>query len=115
MRRQADGTSNSLAREFGFNDYIRLDECEFDFSPAYDYWSKTKDYWARVRAEWDARLTAGQGLRLDTPVDGMPIIEATFTQTQNIIDGEAVSNAELREVFDRYVKPPQRAVAAVSY
>lgn len=113
-RRSADGESTVLVREFGFNDYIRLDEGEFDFSPAYDYWAKTRNYWARVRAEWDARLAAGHGVHLDTPVDGMPIIEATFGHAQSIIDGESVSDAELRDVFDRYVKPPQRTLASAA-
>lgn len=114
IRRHAGSAPHGLVREFGFNDYIRLDEGEFDFSPAYDYWNKTHDYWARVRAEWDARLTAGDGIHLDTPVDGMPIIEATFEQAQRVIDGETIPTNELRAVFDRYVKPPQRAVAAIS-
>ena len=114
MQRHADGQSSMLVREFGFNDYIRLDEGEFDFAPAYDYWAKTQDYWARVRAEWDARLAAGQGVYLDTPVDGMPIIKATFEHAQNIIDGESVSDTELRDVFDRYVKSPGRALASAA-
>lgn len=104
VRVAADGSSRTLVREFGFNDYIKI--ADFDFTPAYDYWNKTKDYWARVRAEWDARLAAGDGVRLDTKVDGMPIIEATFGQAERIAKGEAVSDAELRGVFDRYVLRP---------
>lgn len=106
IQRNNDGSSSALAREFGFNDYIRLDAGEFDFSPAYTYWEKSKDYWARVRALWDQRLTAGAGLRLDTPVDGMPLIMATFEQADRVIEGNAVSDAELVKVFDTYVKTP---------
>lgn len=110
-QRNSDGSSNTLAREFGFNDYIRLDAGEFDFSPAYTYWEKSKDYWARVRALWDERLTAGPGLRLDTPIDGMPLIMATFQQADRVIEGESVSDAELAEVFEKYVKAPPAETA----
>lgn len=111
-QRNADGSSHTLVREFGFNDYIRLDAGEFDFSPAYEYWNKTQNYWARVRAEWEARLSAGHGIRLDTPVDGMPIIMATFQQADQVMNGETVADGSLREIFDRYVKTPDAPVAA---
>lgn len=112
--RNADGSSRTLVREFGFNDYIRLKPGEFDFSPAYDYWNKTSDYWARVRAEWNARLTAGQGVQLETPVDGMPIIVATFEQAEQVMKGETVADGDLRGIFDRYVKAPGAPVAVAT-
>jgi hypothetical protein len=115
-QRNADGTSITLAREFGFNDYIRLDAGEFDFSPAYAYWEKSKDYWARVRSLWDERLATGPGLRLDTPVDGMPLIMATFEQADRVIEGGAVSDAELAEVFAKFVKAsPAETVTQASH
>jgi hypothetical protein len=70
--RDGSRTRETLVREFGFNDYRLIEG--FDFSPAYDYWARTKDYWATVRAEWARRIAADGGIRLQTPVDGMPII-----------------------------------------
>jgi len=102
--RGADGGSRTIARESGFNDYSRTDD--FDFGPAYRYWEATKDYWAQVRAEWDARFAAGQGVHLKTKVDGMPIIVATFTQAGKVEEGEAVTAVQLAEVFDKYVAAP---------
>lgn len=102
--RGAGGASQTIAREFGFNDYRKVEG--FDFGPAYRYWEATRDYWARVRAEWDARFAAGRGVHLKTKVDGMPIIVATFTQAGKIEKGGAVSDAEIREVFGRYVAAP---------
>lgn len=102
--RGADGTSQTIAREFGFNDYRKAEG--FDFGPAYRYWEATQGYWARVRAEWDARFAAGRGVHLKTKVDGMPIIVATFTQAGKVEKGEAVGDAEIRAVFDKYVDAP---------
>lgn len=111
--RGTDGASQTLAREFGFNDYRRT--TAIDFGPAYRYWAATKDYWARVRAEWDARFAAGRGVHLKTKVDGMPIIVATFTQAGKVEKGETVDDAEIRKVFDSYVAAPaEPAVAVVS-
>ncbi|KAA2285467.1 hypothetical protein F0415_04900 [Arenimonas fontis] len=105
--RTADGM-RTLVREFGFNDYRRTDAV--DFGPAYRYWEATRGYWARVRAEWNRRLAAG-GVRLDTAVDGMPVIEATFRQADRVARGESVSDGEIAAIFDRYVQvlPPEDA------
>jgi hypothetical protein len=102
--RDGEKTQETLAREFGFNDYRRV--TGFDFTPAYDYWNATRDYWARVRREWDARLASGQGLRLNTKVDGMPVIEALFKQAGSVQQGSAVSDDELRGVFAQWVGSP---------
>ena len=110
--RAADGGSRTLAREFGFNDYRRTDK--IDFGPAYRYWEATKGYWARVRAEWDARFAAGQGVHLKTKVDGMPIIVATFTQAGKVEKGETVSDEEISKVFDSYVVAPAEPSGSVA-
>src|SRR3546814_9364797 len=49
--RKPDGSQVELAREFGFNDYQKVDD--IDFQPAYDYWKATSGFWAMVRARWD--------------------------------------------------------------
>lgn len=108
--RAADGGSRTLVREFGFNDYVRVDD--FDFQPAHDYWTRTEGYWARVRAQWEQRFHANGGIHLDMPVDGMPLIEATFTQADRVAQGETVSDGDLAAVFDRYVKAPGTPIAA---
>ncbi len=110
--RRADGSSSTLVREFGFNDYQRLKPGEFDFGPAYRYWEGTREYWARVRALWDSRMANHQGVHLDTPVDGMPIIIETFQQADRALKGETVSDQELTATFDKFVKAPGAALAA---
>ncbi len=106
--RKADRTSATVAREFGFNDYRKVQD--YDFGPAYRYWDATKGYWARVRAEWDVRLAAGRGVHLRTEVDGMPIITATFGHADTVVEGGNVQDAEITAVFDKYVNAPELPV-----
>lgn len=108
VRRDAHGTvTGEVAREFGFNDYRRT--TEVDFGPAYRYWDATAGYWARVRAAWAARVAEYGGVRLETGVDGMPIIEATFVQAARVEEGGAVPDAEIEAVLARWTgAPPTR-------
>lgn len=80
-------TERTLVREFGFNDYRHISGV--DFSPVYDYWQRTAGYWDEVRAAWNERLQPGNRLELLTAVDGMPIIEATFSDAEVVrADGD---------------------------
>jgi hypothetical protein len=76
VQRDAQGRDTTLVREFGFNDYRRVRG--HDFSPAYTYWSETARFWGRVRARWQARLAAPNGVRLAYPTDDEKFIEAMF-------------------------------------
>ncbi|TYT27502.1 hypothetical protein FZO89_05295 [Luteimonas viscosa] len=110
--RRADGsTGSTIAREFGFNDYRK--HTEVDFQPAYDYWNATRDYWAKVRARWDAALARPEGLRLKTKIDGMAMIIPLFTQAGGIQEGEDVGDADIDAVFAEWVAPagPEAAPA----
>lgn len=108
--RKGEHTERTLVREFGFNDYRRIDG--FDFSPAYDYWDKTKGFWAEVRAEWARRIADHGGVQLTIPVDGMKIIEPLFEQAERIRQGQPVSQQEVLAVFDAYTAPPLTKLAA---
>jgi hypothetical protein len=102
--RRADGsTERTIARESGFNDYIRTDA--LDFKPAYEYWDATQAYWAKVRARWDAYLTQPPGLQLKTRVDGMAMIVPLFAQASDIQEGKAVADADIDRVFAEWVAP----------
>lgn len=80
VRRTDDGNSTTLVREFGFNDYRRIEG--FDFGPADAYWARTEDYWRAVRAAWTERLAPGNELELLTKIDGMQLISRTFAQAE---------------------------------
>lgn len=105
--RKPDGSQMQLAREFGFNDYIKTRD--IDFKPAYDYWKGTADYWARVRARWQGFLERGTGVHLKTRIDGMAMIIPLFTQAEARQEGKAVSDADIDKVFTAWVEPAPAA------
>lgn len=49
-----NGKDTTLVREFGFNEYRRIDG--FDFSPGLDYWKATSPFWELVRKRWNKEL-----------------------------------------------------------
>ncbi len=102
VQRNADGSQVEIAREFGFNDYIRT--TEVDFTPARDYWKATAGYWAKVRQRWDGFLGQAPGVHLKTRLDGMAMIIPLFTQAQDVQDGKQVKDAEIDKVFKRWVE-----------
>ncbi len=108
--RKPDGSQVQLAREFGFNDYIKTKD--IDFKPAYDYWKGTAGYWAKVRGRWDRFLAEGTGVHLKTKIDGMAMIIPLFTQAEAQQEGKAVSDAEIDQVFAAWVEPAPAAGSA---
>lgn len=101
--RKPDGTQVELAREFGFNDYVKT--TEVDFKPARDYWQATAGYWAKVRAHWDGFLSKAPGVHLKTKVDGMAMIIPLFTQAGDVQEGKPVADAAIAKVFTDWVEP----------
>jgi len=102
VQRNADGSQVEIAREFGFNDYLRT--TEVDFSPARDYWKDTAGYWARVRQRWDGFLTQAPGVHLKSKIDGMAMIIPLFTQADDIQSGKTVKDAQIDAVFAEFVQ-----------
>ena len=108
--RKPDGTQVELAREFGFNDYLKT--TEVDFTPARHYWQATAGYWAKVRAHWDRFLSKAPGVHLKTKVDGMAMIIPLFTQAGDVQEGKPVADADIAKVFADWVEPaPAESVA----
>ena len=101
VQREADGTQREIAREFGFNDYIKT--TEVDFTPARDYWTATAGYWAKVRRHWDGFLGQAPGVHLKTKVDGMAMIIPLFTQAEDVQAGKPVADRQIGEVFATYI------------
>jgi len=99
-----DGTKTqaTIVREFGFNNYRRIDG--YNFSPGYEYWQKTAEYWAEVRAAWAERFNSNKQIVLKTEVDGMPIIAAIFSQAESIGQVmERPTTADIDKVLDQWV------------
>ncbi|CBA17254.1 DUF6607 family protein [Xanthomonas albilineans] len=103
VRRMPDGSQHDIAREFGFNDYVKTKDV--DFAPAYAYWKATRDYWARVRVRWDKWLGTGPGVHLKTGRDGMAMIVPLFAQAETVQQGKPVTDAQIDAVFAQWVEP----------
>ncbi|WP_425477056.1 DUF6607 family protein [Luteimonas cucumeris] len=108
--RKPDGSQVELAREFGFNDYQKTGDV--DFEPAYDYWKATGDYWAKVRTRWDAFLSKPPGVHLKTKIDGMAMIIPLFEQAESLQQGKQVADKQIDEVFAKWVEPAKADTVA---
>ncbi|GAA3933573.1 hypothetical protein GCM10022229_29350 [Luteimonas lutimaris] len=108
--RKPDGSQVAIAREFGFDNYQKVDD--IDFTPAYDYWKATKDFWVQVRSRWDGFLSQPPGVHLKTKIDGMAMIMPLFEQAEAIQGGAAIDEGAIDAVFAQWVEPaPAPAVA----
>ena len=85
--RGEDGKDVVLVREFGFNEYRRIEG--YDFQPALAYWKSTSEFWAAIRARWDAEF-AKHGL-----------------VTLSIRTGDESFNKAILELADAYGKDPR--------
>ncbi|KAF0807142.1 hypothetical protein A6D6_01141 [Alcanivorax xiamenensis] len=102
--REGETVVSRIAREKGLNTYQRISG--YNFRPGYQYWDDTQDYWRRIRAEWDRRIAAGDGVRLDYPVDGMKMIMKMYWQSEKARKGKPVTDQEIQDLFDPWVKAP---------
>lgn len=103
VRREAGGKQVEIAREFGFNDYVKATGT--DFAPAYAYWKATQAFWAKVRTRWDGFLATDRGVHLKTKVDGMAMIIPLFTFAGELEEGKKIKDAQIDEVFAEWVEP----------
>ncbi|MEO0345000.1 MAG: DUF6607 family protein [Pseudomonadota bacterium] len=95
--------TQTLVREFGFNDYRAIEG--YNFGPGVDYWDKTAAYWADVRAAWTRRLAPGNTVVIDTAVDGMQIITATFKHAESADSMSAEERrAAIETLLETYVQ-----------
>lgn len=100
--RAANKIQKTLVREFGFNDYRRISG--HDFTPAYSYWERTSPYWEIVRKSWSERIDNEGIVILNTAVDGMPLIEATFSHADSIENGDAIpTKTTVDNMLDQWI------------
>lgn len=85
--RTDDGRDVVLVREFGFNEYRRIDG--YDFKPASDYWKSTSGFWADIRDRWERALAK----------DG--------SVTLSLRPGDENFNKAILETADAYGKDPR--------
>ena len=106
-------TQATLVREFGFNDYRRIDG--FDFEPGYQYCAATASYWSKVRAAWAHFLASDGHVELATDVSGMPVIKATFAQADGVKNGAAVpSQYDVEYLLSKWINQTDLEPVAAS-
>ena len=85
--RTDDGKDVVLVREFGFNEYRRIEG--YDFEPALVYWKSTTNFWADIRARWDRAFAKDGSLTL------------------SLRTGDEDFNKAILETADAYAKNPR--------
>ena len=84
--RTEDGKNVPLVREFGFNEYRRIEG--YDFEPARAYWKDTSEFWKKVRARWDKELASNGSITLA------------------VVPGDETFNMAMLDLADEYRKKP---------
>ncbi|MDN5836057.1 MAG: hypothetical protein L0H12_01740 [Nitrosospira sp.] len=74
--RGEDGKDMVLVREFGFNEYRRIDG--YDFGPALVYWKSTSDFWEAVRARWNDEFAKYGAVTLAVPTGDESVNKAVL-------------------------------------
>lgn len=105
-----DGRAQALARERGVNSYTRI--ADYDFGAGREYWKKTTAFWSGLRAEWARYEAAHPSFTTSPEPNGEPRIEKFFALAERAEKGEAVPAAEIRAVFDEYVRAPAAGLAS---
>lgn len=85
--RTESGKDIPLVREFGFNEYRRIQG--YDFEPASTYWQSTSGFWEAVRNRWDSEFARHGSVTL------------------NIRPGDETFNKAMLELADAYAKDPR--------
>ncbi len=83
-----------LAREEGFNTYLRAEDA--DVSKAETYWEETKEFWAAVRAEWEQVIAEEAPFELGE-TDRGPLYRKLFEMAAEYRKGELPEEEPLRK------------------
>ena len=104
---RSENGNQVLVREFGFNEYRRTED--IDFQPAYDYWEATKAFWATVREKFDQMIEQG-GVEIKVTIDSMDAIEAMFGLASRVEEGDNPSLDEIQQAFAEYFQPVEPGI-----
>ena len=98
----AESARRYLAREFGVNRYTRI--TTFDFTPAYDYWTRTQAFWRDVRQAWTEQLNTGARLILRPEVEGKSLWLTLFTQAELAQQNDTENRPVIDAILDRFLQ-----------
>jgi hypothetical protein len=102
--RPENGKDVMLVREFGFNEYRRIEG--YNFEPAVAYWKSTSRFWAEIRDRWNRALVRDGSVTLSVRHGdesfNMAILETADAYAKDPRLDEY--RAKLDDIFDKYVK-----------
>ena len=104
-----DGVERPLVREFGFNEYTRIND---PLDAAQRYWKETAPFWAVVRARWETQLADG-ALSLAYPVDEETLLIDVLKRAEAFRGKPDLAEAE-RWLDTHFAKMVRAEPAAVS-
>lgn len=74
--REAGKQDVILAKEKGYNTYVRVDDSRC--KTAQEWWKQNKDAWSKVRIQWNKVFAQKQDVKLQTKVEGKPLFGILF-------------------------------------
>jgi len=84
-----------LAKEKGFNTYVKVDESRF--KAAKDWWILNNSKWQLVRNKWHEVYSRNTNLSLEAKVDNMPLYKHLFSD-------DVVDEKKMNEIIESFVK-----------
>ena len=107
--RNEENSDSVLTREFGFNEYRRI--ADFNFDPAYSYWKSTSAFWAAVRAHWSNEFSTKGSVTLASPIGDEELINTLFELADEYKEVPELDahQAALKDAFQELVNVENRS------
>lgn len=80
---RADNADQVLAREKGYEEFVKADENTFKFAEG--WWLQQRNYWTAVRQVWDEAYAKHAIIQLKDKVDGKLLYEQLFAQAEQSV------------------------------
>ena len=95
-----EGKTFSLAREVGFNQYMKVEGV--DFKDVDDYWTHSKEFWMEMKSYWRG-VEANVGLTIQSKV-GEASMRTVFGDWMNKVEeGGKIDPAEMKKQMSTFV------------
>jgi hypothetical protein len=91
-----------LGSEYGIARYQRISN--YDFTPALNYWYKTKNYWAIVRDKWSEVLSKKKVCLLEN-YDGKPLYSYKFKYAEDYKEHQnnEKANIDVHNIINKFI------------
>ena len=92
-----------IGSEYGIARYQRISN--YDFKPAYEYWSETEKYWSLVREKWGEILNGDNRVCLKNKVDDNPLYIYKFSYAEEFKTSKNLqeSSENINEIINQFL------------